>query len=384
MVQSLNYHMPTRIIFGPGRMLEAGKEAKAMGKKAFLVTGRKAMKKLGVTDRLIDNLKSSGLDVTLFDKTEPNPSKETVHEGAELLKKEKADLVIGLGGGSALDAAKAIAVIASSGGDIWDYVGMDKITNPVLPIIAIPTTAGTGSEVTHIAVVSDKRNKLKDAVVSHHIFPQVALVDPELMIYMPQYVTASTGIDVLAHAIETYTSNFAQPISGTLALRAIELCSRNLPIASLKEKDIEARANMALASTLAGMAIAQSDTTVAHIIGEALGAFFNVDHGVAVGILLPYVMEYNLCTNLQKFAEIAHAMGERIESLMLREAALKSVDAAKCLLTDINLPLRLRDIGIKEDLITEMTDYVMRPGATATNPRIVSREDVLRIFKEAF
>jgi len=212
----------------------------------------------------------------------------------------------------------------------------------------------------------------------------VALVDPELMIYMPQYVTASTGIDVLAHAIETYTSNFAQPISGTLALRAIELCSRNLPIASLKEKDIEARANMALASTLAGMAIAQSDTTVAHIIGEALGAFFNVDHGVAVGILLPYVMEYNLCTNLQKFAEIAHAMGERIESLMLREAALKSVDAAKCLLTDINLPLRLRDIGIKEDLITEMTDYVMRPGATATNPRIVSREDVLRIFKEAF
>lgn len=383
MIQSLNYYMPTKVIFGSGKISEAGKEVKAMGKRAFLVTGRKAMKKLGITDRLIDNLKSNEVNVTLYDKIEPNPGKETVHEGAELLKKEKCDVVIGLGGGSALDAAKAIAVVASCGGNIWDYVGVDRVRSPVLPILAIPTTAGTGSEVTLFSVVSDKKNKLKDAVVSPYIFPRVGIIDPNLMVSMSRQITASSGMDTLAHAIETYTSRFAQPVSEGIALQAIELCAKNLPVASLNGKDLNARSQMALTSTLAGMAIAQSDTTVNHIMGEAVGGFLNVDHGSVIAILLPYVMEYNLCTNLEKFAKIAHAMGEKVDQLSIRDGALRAVVAVKRLIADINLPNRLSNLGVKEDLIPKMAKYVVRPGATDNNPRLVSYDDVVNLFKKA-
>ena len=384
LMRNFVYSMSTKVVFGVGKRSEIGEEAKQLGRKAFLVTGRKAMKKLGVTENIVKKLNPSGVDAVVYDKVEANPSQETVQEGAELAKKENCDLVIALGGGSAMDAAKGIATVAVFGGKVWNYIGEDKIPGLTLPLIAIPTTAGTGSEVTPYSVLSDKEKKLKEAIVSPHIFPRVAIVDPELMTSAPPFVVASTGMDTLSHAIEAYISNFAQPISDMWALNSIRLCAKNLRVAALNPKNLEAQCGMSLASTLAGVAIANADTVAVHVLGEAVGAYHNIAHGAAIGILLPYVMEYNLCSNLSKFAKIAKAMGESVDSLSERDAASKAVDAIRQLITDIPLPTRLKEFGVTEESIPHMAKYAMRPGMMAANSRVVTEDDVVKLFERAF
>jgi len=376
--------MSTKVVFGVGKRSEIGREAKQLGKKALVVTGRKAMKKLGVTENLLKDLNSKGVDAVVYDEVEPNPSQETVQEGAELAKKENCDLILGLGGGSAMDAAKGIAIVAVFGGRVWDYVGENEVPGPILPLIAVPTTAGTGSEVTPYSVLSDKEEKLKEAIVSPHTFPRVAVVDPELMTSAPPFVVASAGMDTLSHAIEAYISNFAQPISDMYALNSIELCAKNLRAAALNPKNLEAQCGMSLASTLAGVAIANADTVAVHILGEAVGAYHDVSHGTAIGILLPHVIEYNLCSNLARFSKIAGAMGEAIDSLPERNAALKAVDAVNQLIADIPLPTRLRELGVAKESIPHMAKYAMRPGTMVSNSRILTEDDVVHLFNRAF
>jgi len=384
MVGELDFLMPTKLVFGEGRLKEVGEKVKGYGKKALLVTGRKAMKKLGLTHQVIEYLKAEGVEAVLYDKVEPNPSKQTVNTGGKLAKGKGCDVIVVLGGGSALDAAKGIAVVAKYGADVWDYMGEGNVPGPVLPLVGIPSTAGTGSETTPYAVISFKEKKMKYFMASPYIFFKVAIVDPLVMMSVPRYITAYTGMDAFTHAVEAYTSRMAQPISDRLALQAIELAAGSLPQVVMNGDNLEARTNMALASSLAGMAIAQAGCGNAHGLGEPLGGFFETDHGAVVGLLLPHVMEYNILTNPDKFINIAKVMGEKVDDLSLRSAAMKAVEAVRNLLVDIGLPQRLRDLGVKKEVIPEMAEEVMRRNPNGESARTVGLKDVKYLFQRAF
>lgn len=384
MVGELDFLMPTKLVFGEGRLKEVGEKVKGYGKKALLVTGRKAMKELGFTHQVIEYSKAEGVEAVLYDKVEPNPSKQTVNTGGKLAKEKCCDVIVALGGGSALDAAKGIAVVAKYGGDVWDYMGEGNVPGPVLPLVGIPSTAGTGSETTPYAVITFKEKKMKYFMASPYIFFKVAIVDPLVMMSVPRYITAYTGMDAFTHAAEAYTSRMAQPISDRLALQAIELAAGSLPQVVMNGDNLEARTNMALASSLAGMAIAQAGLGNAHGLGEPLGGFFETDHGAVVGLLLPHVMEYNILTNPDKFINIAKVMGEKVDGLSLRSAATKAVEAVRNLLVDIGLPQRLRDLGVKKEVIPEMAEEVMRRNPNGESARTVGLEDVKYLFQRAF
>jgi len=380
-MKTVEYYMPTRVISGENSLSQIGSQAAGMGKKALLVTGKAAMRKLGITDRVIKYLKSEKIDVTLFDQVESNPKTEIVKKGAEIAKSEGCDLIIGVGGGSTIDTCKGIAVVATQGGDIEDYREERKIIKgPLLPILAVPTTSGTGSEVTPYSVFTS--GKAKFAVRSPFTFPRVAILDPLLMTSQSPYLTACTGMDALTHAVEAFVSRSAQPISDALAAQAIYLISRNLRKAVWTGDDIQARENMAVASNLAGMAIAQAGAGAAHGLGMVVGGFFDTDHGTTVGLLLPYIMEYNLSARLEKYAQVAYLMGERVEALSLREAALKAVNSVKNLIKDINLPSTLSEIGVRRESIDEMAKETLKQGAMKKNPKVMQIEDILELYQK--
>jgi len=367
-IQNFNYYMPVKIFFGEGKLQKVGSLTKELGKKAFLVTGRKSMRKLGITDKVIKLLQDSSVEVTLYDRIPPNPTVEAVDEGAKLAKKEDCNVIIGLGGGSALDAAKGVAVVASYGGSLWDYIGEGKVTEKTLPIVAIPTTAGTGSETTPYSVFTNKKILRKDAINSPYTFPKVAIIDPALMKSMPPELTADTGFDALAHAVEAYISTSANPLSDVLAMKAISLINDSLVEAAKNGENLEARANMALASTLAGMAIAQAGVVAGHGFGMSIGGILDTSHGRTVGILLPHVIKYNLPEASEKIAQLADcfnlpAPGDTIDKTQ------KVIEAVERLMKEVNFPTRLRDIGVKEKHIPEIVeDCIDRPDM-ANNPK---------------
>jgi len=384
MIKDLDFSMPTKLLFGQGRLKEVGEETRKYGQKALLVTGKRSAKKLGFTDGVIEYLKSEKVRTVLYDKVEPNPDKQTVDTGATLAKEEGCDIVVALGGGSALDVGKGITVVVSHGGEVWKYMGEGNVPGPTLPLIAIPTTAGTGSETTPFAMLSFREEKIKTFMGSPFIFPKVAIVDPTLMVAKSSYLSACTGMDALSHALEAYTSKLSQPISDRIALQAIELCSKSLPKVVMNGNNLEARTDMALASSLAGMAIAQAGCGNAHTIGNTVGGFFETDHGALMGLLLPHVMEYNIFTNLGKFIEIARIMGEKVDTLSPRSAAMKAVEAIKNLLIDIGLPQRLKDLGVTQDAIPAMVKVVMKTDPNEESARIVGPEDIEYLFGKAF
>lgn len=378
-------YLPTRILFGNKKIEETGRQVKPYGDKALLVTGKKSMKAFGFTDQITEILQSEGTSVHLFNQVESNPDRETVIEGGKVARESGSQVIIGLGGGSALDAAKGIAILAKENKEIWDYIGENKVARPVLPVIAIPSTAGTGSEVTQYSVISDKTKKLKEVITSEYIFPRVAMIDPNLMRSASPNLTARAGVDCLAHAIEAYLSKFAQPLSDQFALESINLCAKYLRQVVSDGEDLKARAGMGWASTVAGMAIALADVIVAHPIAEAIGALFDTHHGATVGVLLPYAMEFNLPQQTEKLAEIAHALGEDITGLTSEQKALKSIQGVRTLLQNVQLPQRLRDIGVTEDSIPDIVKLVLQPGSdkTAGNPREVTQKNLTKFIEKA-
>lgn len=373
-MQNFNYYMPVKIFFGEGRLKELGSLTKDLGKKALLVTGRKSMRKLGIVDKVIKLLQDSSVEVMLYDKVLPNPTVEVVDEGAKVVIKEDCDVIIGLGGGSALDSAKGIAVVASHGGSLWSYIGEGKVTEKTLPIVAIPTTAGTGSEVTPYSVFTNKKNLRKDAINSPYTFPKVAIVDPTLMESMPSELTADTGFDALAHAVEAYLSLNANLFSDTLAMKAISLINDSLVKAIKNGEDMKARGNMALASTLAGMAIAQAGVVIGHGFGMSIGGILDTPHGRTVGILLPYVMSYNLPKASEKIAKLSDCFNLPTTKDTMNDAR-KVIETIKGIMEEINFPTQLRDIGVdKKDIPKIVGDCMNRPDI-ANNPKKISSKE---------
>ena len=383
--KSHSFFSPNRVLFGIGACREIGKEAKALGGTKVLIVTDPGMVNSGLVASLRTNLEEAGMKVFLFDRVEPEPSASLVDESAQLTKENGVDVVIGFGGGSSLDIAKGAALLASNPGNVLDYCGMDLIPKRGLPKILVPTTAGTGSEITRVFVLTDKRDNVKKVVYSNYAIAEVSVVDPMLTISMPSKVTADTGMDALVHAIETYVSMNATPFSDLLASKAIELIARYLPMAFAKNENIEARYHMSLASLLAGMAFASGGLGAVHALAYPLGTEYHLSHGRTNAIMLPHVMEFNLIGNRSRYALIAEMMGKGENLADLKGQAALAIEAVTGLLEDIQIPYHLKDYDIPREAIQKLVNEGMKQARLfIPNPRNLSEKDVAAIYTKAW
>lgn len=390
---NFSFSLPeTNLLFGSGTLAELGLRAKAHGSKALLVTGKGSMRKLGFLQKAQKSLETAGLSVTLFEGIEPNPTAQTVEQGVKLGLEKGCDVVVALGGGSAIDSAKLIAVgIGHNDADCWLYMLHKKTTTgKTLPIIAIPSTSGTGSHVTWFTVITKRDTSEKAAYSSKHLFPIESIVDLDIVSKMPPKVTAETGFDALAHVMEAYMSIRATPISDVLCLKAMSLISQNLVRAYRKGDDMDARWNMALADTYAGICITSSRTIMVHGLGNTVsGAYPEIAHGQALACLTPPIMKFNIMRGnkraIARHCDIARALGEEVPEVD-KENALKAADAVSRLMRAIGLKEKLSQCGVKAESIGEMADksLVFGAGAIACNPVKPTRADIVKIYEESF
>ncbi|MCX5823294.1 MAG: iron-containing alcohol dehydrogenase, partial [Deltaproteobacteria bacterium] len=339
----------------------------------------------GFGKKVSDLMEKAKIGFVLYDKAVPEPPIELADEGAKLARKKKCDGVVGIGGGSAMDLAKAIAVLAANKGKAEDYLGLNKVPGPGLPKIMVPTTAGTGSEVTFTAVFIRKKLKKKEGMNSPYLYPELALLDPELTLSLPPHPTAATGIDALCHAIESYTSINASPMSEMMSLEAIRLISDNLRTAVHDGTNLEAREAMLLGSLYAGLGLANAGVTAVHSLSYPLGGKYGISHGLANTIMLPRVMAFNLPGAQEKFVDIAEIMGEIVDDLPLREAAYLAVEAVEALIEDCGIFTTLEELEIPEADFPELAKVAMtvaRP--LANNPCKMTPEEMVEIYQECY
>jgi alcohol dehydrogenase len=383
MIGNFEFVLPTRIKFGEGVMSEIAGEIEALGKSRPFIITDKGLVAVGVVGRITDALKTNGYkEYMIYDEVEPNPRDVTVAQAYERAKEYGADILIAIGGGSSMDTAKGVGVLLTHGGAIGDYEGLDKVTKPITDLIAIPTTVGTGSEVTFWSVITDTKRRFKMSVGSPLIAPKLALVDPDLVGTLPPGIVASTGMDALTHAIEGYTCTLSEPITDACAIYAIRMIGENIREATRSDSK-EAKGNMLLASLIAGIAFGNSDIAGVHCMAEALGGLYDTPHGVANAIMLPYVMEYNYVADYRKFANIAAALGEDVGELAVEDAARRSVDAVRKLNADLDIP-NLKSIGAKEEDLSELAQRASVNVSVDSNPRKAEAEDFLAIFRQAY
>lgn len=372
------FRLPGVIHFGWGAVERVGEEAARLGRRALLVTGRSAMNRTGWTSRVQSMLSAAGVEVVLFDQVESDPSVTTVDRAAGAARGEECDLVVGLGGGSPMDAARATAAMAAMEGSILEYVRGRPIDRPGLPLINIASTAGTASEVTPVAVILDEERQLKVGVKSPYWYARAAITDPELTLTMSPDLTAATGLDSLTHAIESYLSTGATPPSEALSLRAVELIGSSLREAFANGADRPARERMALGSMTAGMAFANSGLGLVHGLVHPLGARFELAHGLACGRLLPHVMRYNRPAAEDKLAAVDRALTGKE-----RGTPDGAIAAVESLLSDVKVPSGIGDLDIPEDAMPDLAKDGLLAGAVRTNPRSVAEEDARRVLEEA-
>jgi alcohol dehydrogenase len=374
-----------RILFGLGAVEKIGTEAQLLKAKKVLIITDPGVIQAGLLEGVEKSLQSVGLPFVIFDGVEPDPRIEVVEKSIEKAKKEGIDLIIGFGGGSSLDIAKVTSILITNSGKIDSFFGVDLVPNPGTPVILIPTTAGTGSEVTPIAILSDTKERLKKGIVSPTLFPEVAIVDPKLTIGLPPSVTAFTGMDALTHAIESYYSINATDLSDLLAFRAMELLSKNIRMAYAHGENLVARSNMMEGSLFAGIAFANAGVGAVHAFAYPLGGEFHLAHGLTNTLMLPYVMRYNILGCPDKFAQMAKAFGEKVEGLSELDGAETSVKFVERLSDDLRVPRRLRDVGIPENAIPRLAEAAMKvTRLLANNPRKITLEDAIAIYKSAY
>ncbi|GAX90019.1 iron-containing alcohol dehydrogenase family protein [Effusibacillus lacus] len=378
-----SFHLPSFIEFGYGKASRLGERILQLGAGKVFLVADKGVESAGILNRLTESLQSSGLQYDIYTDVEPDPSLETINRGAKVFKANRYDCIVAVGGGSPIDAAKGIRVVASNGGSIGDYAGVNRIpAAPAIPLIAIPTTSGTGSEVTIFGVYSDWHNNVKVTVTSQHMAPALALVDPELTVSLPAKMTAATGIDALAHGIETFFSLRSRPASDALAMEAISVVNANLRRAVSDGSDIDARIGMSHGSLLAGMAFNNGFLGLAHAIGSALSGHCHVPHGIAIGLLLPHVVEFNSPARPEKAAKIAELMGVTADGTA--ELAEEAAPAVAQLVQDIGLPTRLREVGVPEEKLADIAQDSFKSGMMKFNPRQPSQSEVLDLLKRMF
>ncbi len=383
--QLFEFQVRPRILYGPASVREIGFEANKLGgTRAFIVTD-KVLRQVGLAQRVANGLDGSGVAlVGIFDDVPPNSEVQVVEQGAALAREAGCDLLIALGGGSVMDTAKGMNLLLTEGGNLLDYEGAGLLTRPLGPFIAIPTTAGTGSEVTIAAVIRDEAQGLKLEFNSPFMMPDVAILDPELTLSLPPGLTAATGMDALTHAIEAIISLGAQPLSDALAFGAIKLIIANLRQAVHHGDDLEVRGNMLLASNMAGIAFSNSMLGIVHAMAHPCGGRYGVPHGIANSILLPFGMEYNLPACAPLLADVAASLGVDTRDLDDETAARAGIAAVRQLSVDCGLPTRLSEVGVPRDGLAQLAADSQGDAMMFTNPNPAGEEDVLALYERAF
>ena len=378
------FFIPTVTLMGIGAHKEIGNQIRTLGVQKPLIVTDKGITDAGITEKIVNMVKEDiGVTCTVFDETVPNPTDKNVHDGLEVYKSHGCDSIISLGGGSPHDCAKGIGIVATNGGKINDYEGVDRSKNSMPPFIAINTTAGTASEMTRFCIITDMSRKVKMAIVDWRATPTVAINDPLLMAGMPPALTAATGMDALTHAVEAYVSTTPTPVTDACALQAITLVADNLRAAVANGADMAARDKMAYAEYLAGMAFNSAGLGHVHAMAHQLGGFYDLPHGVCNAILLPHVSRFNLIAKMDRFGDIAEAMGENVDGLSARAAAEVALDAIKTLSRDVGIPGGLTELGVKEEDLEIMAENAQKDACGLTNPRRPTLEDVVQIYKNA-
>jgi alcohol dehydrogenase class IV len=377
--------LPTDVHFGFGASRSLSTHMRSLGARKALVVTDPGVRCSGIVSRVTDVLDQDGIAYAIYDQVTADSGSRLIREAVDALQATGGDLVVGVGGGSSLDTAKAVAALATNPGSPLDYVGLHKVRNRPLPTIAVPTTAGTGSEVSLWSVFTDDERALKVAIGGVLMYPTIALCDPELTMDLPPALTASTGMDALAHAVECYTNKACQPISGPLALRAIELVAHHLRRAVLEHEDREARYGMLLASTLAGMAMNPTRLGLAHALAMPLGSWdLKIPHSVAIAVTLPVVMAFNYSAAPERYARVAHAMGVAADGHETLDAAKCAVTAVRELAEAIGIPKGLSAYGLREHHVREVVEEALKSGNIAVNPRETSREHLADVLRSCF
>ncbi len=380
----MSFRTPHLILAGIGSLESLGGEAKALEAKKGLLVTDKGVIASGIVEKIQAPLKREGIVIDIFDKVISDPDIGCAEACIEMAKRDRYDLILGVGGGSSMDIASVASVMCTNPGTVQDYLGVNLVKNPGIPTILIPTTAGTGAEATPNAILTDMEAKLKKAVVSPYILPRVAIVDPLLTLSMPPTVTSSSGIDALTHAIETYTSNNATILSELFSKEAIVRIGRSLRTAVANGNNLQSRYDMSIGSLYAGIAITNAGVTAVHALAYPLGGQFNVAHGIANGLLLPYVMEFNVLGDIPKFAQIAEFLGEKAEQLPLLEQASRAPKTVKAIYRDLKIPQSLTELKIPREAIPEMAKAAASvTRLMANNPREMTVEDIERIYEKA-
>lgn len=382
LTKSFEFGLHTQIHFGVDRIQDLPSIIKKYNYENILICTDQGIANSGTLDRLETILKNEEIKYEIFTEVEPDPTLRVVKKVEQLFKEKNCDALIGLGGGSSIDTAKGVSIAVANPGDLNQYEGKNQIPNRGPDIIAIPTTAGTGSEITHATVLKDEERKYKMGIVSEHLHPKVAILDPNLLTTLPRGLAAITGMDALSHAIESYTSNQAQPITEALGIHAIELIGKWLRPFVADRTNLEAASNMMLASTIAGAAFIWGRIAAVHALSHPLGGRYKIAHGLANSMLLPVVMQYNLSTDFQKFKNIAVLLGENVQDLSLRNAAEKSVKAVEELITDLEIPKTLKDINVElsEEEIQVVAQEAFDSGMTNANPKKVTVQDLVSMI----
>lgn len=384
------FYNPTKVVYGAGIALDLKPELDLLGVGKYFIVSDKVISDLGLVKKVEDGLTSAGIKVTgEFLDVPPNSEVKTVNACAKQAKASGAEGLIAIGGGSVIDTAKAANILICEGGDlVEDHSGAQTLTRPLKPLIVIPTTAGTGSEVTIIAVIYDEESSVKMSFADKFLLPILAVLDPEMTVSMPPTLTASTAMDALTHAIEAYVGLQWSPISDAFAVGAIELVFNNIVKATENGDDLEARGALLVASNMAGISFSHSMVGCVHGMAHTVGGLYHVPHGVANAILLPHGMEYNFEEVKEKYARLAPVMGEDVAGLSVDDAARKSIEAVRKLTSKLNemgaLPLRLREVGVPEDGLPEVAEGTVMDGTCFYNPREVVAEEILVHLKKAY
>lgn len=376
---------PDKVRFGVGSLDTLAAEVDNLGAERILIVSDPGVCEAGLVDSVRKQLASPRRFVDVFSKVEPDPTLPNLNAACEELCNGRHDLLIAVGGGSSIDMAKGLSVLLAHGGRGEDYVGTDKVPGPGIPLFALPTTAGTGSEVTNVCIFSDPEKKVKVAIFSPFLLARLALVDPRLTYGCPPQITATTGMDALVHAIESYTGKKANDFCNALALKAISLIAANLRPAVKNGSNQEARNRMAEGALFAGIAFGNSGVAAVHALAYILGSRFHVPHGLANSILLPHVMQVNLPADPPKHAEVARMLGVKTQGLSPKEAAEQGVAVVETLIADIGIPTHLRELGVPRDALEEMSQASM--GITrllAVNSKQLTLDDVRQIWADTW
>jgi len=381
--EGFTFQAPTEITFGAGTLQKIGKKISKDHVKKLMVVTDQNLSKAGIANRITNVLEKEKIQYTVFDQVDSEPTLEVVKSASKKFKEEECDVLLGFGGGSCIDTAKAVGILSTNPGNIVDYEGANKIKKPIVPLIAIPTTAGSGSEVTGTTVIVDLQLKRKISVRSPYIIPSNAILDPTLLTSLPASVAADSGIDTVAHALEAYVSTNSFQITDALAIGALKLAKENLPAFVANRENIEAAGNMQIACTMAGLAFTWARVVTTHALGTALGGFYRIPHGLACALMLPPVMEFSYIGNKKKFADITKIMKNDISNMTLDEAAKESAELIRQFMYEIGINQGLKELGVSEDSLIDMAIEAERSGICTYNPRKCTVEDLVNMYKAA-